>query len=177
MEREDSVHYLYSVIEESARLLEVPCSREKVLPILSVYGDTLAQAMIAFRVATGTRNAGELDCRFTVPRDVDPFALAVSNGFTARTAHPVGALLSDIGEHCPVDSYGIDFGVVGGFKKIWLVLPRTELQRVSELAGIPSMPRSLGENIDFFVRHGLGDTAGTSVSNPLSALNRRPYDR
>lgn len=160
MEREDSVHDLYSVIEESARLLEVPCSREKVLPILSVYGDTLAQAMIAFRVATGARNAGELDCRFTVPRDADPFALAVSNGFTARTAHPVGALLSDIGKHCPVDSYGIDFGVVGGFKKIWVVLPRTELQRVSELAGIPSMPRSLGENIDFFVRHSLGDTAG-----------------
>jgi hypothetical protein len=157
---EDSVLDLYSVIEESARLLEVPCSREKVLPILSVYGDALAQAVIAFRVATGARYAGELDCRFTVPRDVDPYALAVSNGFTARTDHPVGALLSDIRERCPIDSYGIDFGVVGGFKKIWLVLPRGDLQGVSKLAGIPSMPRSLGENVGFFARHSLGDTAG-----------------
>lgn len=151
---------LYSVIEESARLLEVPCSREKVLPILSVYGDALAEAVIAFRVATGARHVGELDCRFTVPRHIDPLALAMSNGFIARTDHPVGALLSDIGEHCSIDSYGIDFGVVRGFKKIWLVLPRDDLQRVSNLAGVPSMPRSLGENIDFFARHNLGDTAG-----------------
>lgn len=157
---EDSVLGLYSVIEETARILDVPCSRQKVLPILSVYGDALAQAVIAFRVATGTRHVGELDCRFTVPRDIDPFALAVLNGFTARTDHPVGALLSDIGVHCPIDSYGIDFGVVGGFKKIWLVLPRNDLQDVSKLAGVPSMPHSLGENIDFFTRHGLGDTAG-----------------
>lgn len=160
MERDDSVLSFYSVIEESAQLLEVACSREKVMPILSLYGDALAQAMIAFRVATGERHVGELDCRFTVPRDVDPFALAVSNGLLARTAHPVSDLLSDIGEECAIDSYGIDFGVVGGFKKIWVVLPRTDLQPVAKLAGIPSMPRSLGENIDFFARHGLGDTAG-----------------
>lgn len=36
--RQDPVLGLYSVIEESARLLEIPSSREKVLPILSVYG-------------------------------------------------------------------------------------------------------------------------------------------
>ncbi len=160
MEREDSVLGLYSAIEESAQLLEVACSREKVLPILSVYGDGLAQAMIAFRVATGARHVGELDCRFTVPRDVDPFALAVSHGLLARTAHPVSDLLTDIAEKCAVDSYGIDFGVVGGFKKIWLVLPRADLQPVATLAGIASMPRSLGENSEFFARHRLGDTAG-----------------
>jgi hypothetical protein len=157
---EDSVLGLYSVIEESARLLEVACSRKKVLPILSVYGDALAQAVIAFRVATGARHAGELDCRFSVPPDVDPYAMAVSNGLTARTDHPVGALLSDIRESCPIDCYGIDFGVIGGFKKIWAVLPRDYLQVVSKLADIPSMPHSLGENIDFFARHGLGDRAG-----------------
>jgi 6-linalyl-2-O,3-dimethylflaviolin/7-geranyloxy-5-hydroxy-2-methoxy-3-methylnaphthalene-1,4-dione synthase len=156
---EDSVLGLYSVIEESARLLEVACSREKVLPILSVYGDAIAQAVIAFRVATGA-HAGELDCRFSVPPSVDPYALAVSSGLTVRTDHPVGALLSDIREICPVDCYGIDFGVIGGFKKIWLVLPRDNLQAVSKLVGIPSMPHSLGENIDFFARHSLGDKAG-----------------
>jgi 6-linalyl-2-O,3-dimethylflaviolin/7-geranyloxy-5-hydroxy-2-methoxy-3-methylnaphthalene-1,4-dione synthase len=162
MEREDEdpVLALYSVIEESAQLLGVPCSREKVLPILSVYGDAIAQAVIAFRVATGERHAGELDCRFSVPPDVDPYVLAVSHGLTVRTDHPVGALLSDIRERCPIDCYGIDFGVIGGFKKIWLVLPRDNLQAVSKLADIPSMPHSLGENIDFFGRHGLGDSAG-----------------
>jgi 6-linalyl-2-O,3-dimethylflaviolin/7-geranyloxy-5-hydroxy-2-methoxy-3-methylnaphthalene-1,4-dione synthase len=154
---EDSVLGLYSVIEESARLLEIPCSREKVLPILSAYGDDLPEAVIAFRVATSARHAGELDCRFSVPQGVDPYELAVSNGFIARTDHPVADLLSDIRGCCPIDSYGIDFGVVGGFKKIWLVLPRAEVQTISKLAGIPSMPRSLGESADFFARHRIDD--------------------
>jgi hypothetical protein len=157
---EDPVLGLYSVIEKSARLLEIPFSREKALAILSVYGDDLAQAIVAFRVATGERHANELDCRFSVPSNVDPYELAVSHGLASRTDHPVSDLLSDIRECCPIDSYGIDFGVVGGFKKIWLVLPRTDLQEVSKLAGIPSMPRSLGDNAGFFARHGLGDTAG-----------------
>ncbi|MFI5933940.1 aromatic prenyltransferase [Actinoplanes sp. NPDC051494] len=162
MEREDeeSAESLYTVIEQSAGVLGVPCSRDKVMPILSIYGDALARAVIAFRVATGQDHAGDLDCRFTVPLEVDPYQLAVANGLLAPTGHPVADLLADVRAHCPIDSYGIDFGVVGGFKKIWLVLPRGDLQLVSKLAGIPSMPRSLGASLDFFARHGLGDTVG-----------------
>jgi hypothetical protein len=148
---------LYSGIEESARLLDVVCSRDKVWPILTTYGDALAQAVIAFRVATGARHVGELDCRFTIPNDVDPYALALSNGFITETGHPIGALLSDIRERCPIDCYGIDFGVVGGFKKIWPFFPPYDLQMLPRLAGIPSMPRGLAENASFFSRHRLGD--------------------
>jgi hypothetical protein len=161
MERQDEAGTgLYQVIEESARILDVPCSRDKVMPLLTAYGDALAEAVVAFRVATGEHHAGELDCRFTVPPDIDPYALAVANGLTARTDHPAGVLLADIAEHCPIECYGIDFGVTGGFKKIWPVLRRGELQAVSQLARIPSMPPSLGANLDFFTRHGLGDQAG-----------------
>lgn len=157
---EDAVLGLYSAVEESARILGVTCARDDVLSLLRVYGESLSQAVVAFRVATGERHAGELDCRFTVPWGVDPYALAVSNGLTVQTDHPVGALLSDIGERCPIDGYGVDFGVAGGFKKIWIVLPRGDLQGIGKLAAIPSMPRSLGENVNFFARHGLGETAG-----------------
>ncbi|MFF0199778.1 aromatic prenyltransferase [Streptomyces sp. NPDC005017] len=157
---EDAVRGLYAAIEESARTLEVPCEPDKVLPLLNAYGDGLAEAVVAFRVATGERRAGDLDTRFTVPREVDPYQRAVEKGLLPRTGHPVGELLGDIRAHCPVDSYGIDFGIVGGLKKIWIVLPRTDLQSVAKLAGIPSMPRGLGASIDFFQRHGLGDTAG-----------------
>jgi hypothetical protein len=68
--------------------------------------------------------------------------------------------LADLRDTCPIDGYGIDFGVAGGFKKIWVVLPRTALQDVTKLAGLPSMPRSLGESLGFISRHGLGDTVG-----------------
>lgn len=157
---EGAVQALYSAIEEAAGLLEVEYARDEVLRILNLYGGDLAQAVVAFRVSTGARRAGELDCRFTVPQDADPYELAVDNGLLEKTDHPVSRLLADIRENCPVDGYGIDFGVVKGFKKIWVVLPRTELQQVAKLAGIPSMPPSLGASLDFIARHGLGDTVG-----------------
>ncbi|HET8662646.1 MAG TPA: aromatic prenyltransferase [Micromonosporaceae bacterium] len=151
---------LYSAIEESAQLVDAACSRDKVWPILTTYGDALAQAVIAFRVATGARRAGELDCRFTMlPKEVDPYALALANGLTTETGHPVDALLADISERFPIDCYGIDFGVVEGFKKTWSFFPPDDLQELSRLAGIPSMPRSLAANLDFFSRHGLAHNA------------------
>ncbi|WP_225837201.1 aromatic prenyltransferase [Streptomyces sp. NK08204] len=147
---------LYSAIEESAELLGVDCSRDKVWPVLTAYEDALADAVIAFRAGTGTRHAGDLDCRFTMaPGEIDPYKQALSTGLLTDTDHPVGVLLSDIEERCPVGAYAIDFGVVGGFKKTWLFFSPENMQELSKLAEIPSMPRSLAENLDTFARHGL----------------------
>src|SRR4051812_39989684 len=114
---------LYSTIEESARQLNVACSRDTVWPILSAYRDAFAHpgAVVAFRVATAARHLGELDCRFrTHPDDRDPYATALSNGLISRTGHPVGAVLSDLQQRCSPESRGIDFGVVEGFKKVYI---------------------------------------------------------
>ncbi|MFI9581852.1 aromatic prenyltransferase [Streptomyces sp. NPDC052236] len=151
---------LYSAIEESAGLLDIACSRARVWPILTAYGDAVPRAMIAFRVATDARHEKEFDCRISLPKDIDPYSRALSEGLITETGHPVGALLSDIQERCPIDSYGIDFGVVGGFKKIWVFFPEDDLQKLASLVGIPSMPRSLEENAGFFARHGLEDRVG-----------------
>jgi hypothetical protein len=146
---------LYSDIDEAAGLLDIACSRDTVWPILTAYADVLpSQAQMAFRVAT---NAAGLDFRFASIKDVDPYALALSNGLTTETDHPVGALLSEIQERFPIDYHGIDFGVVGGFSKTWTFFPLNDLQKVSRLAAVPSMPRSLAENIGFCARHGLDD--------------------
>jgi 6-linalyl-2-O,3-dimethylflaviolin/7-geranyloxy-5-hydroxy-2-methoxy-3-methylnaphthalene-1,4-dione synthase len=153
---------LYSAVEETARLVDVPCSREKVWPILSAYGDgayALAESVIAFRLATDARHAGELDCRFTIPKGVDPYARSLSKGITTETDHPVGILLSDIQGRCPIDTYAIDFGVIGGFTKIYSFFPPSDSQDLSKLAGIPSMPCGLAENIDLFARYGMGEKA------------------
>lgn len=157
---QDSVERLYAAVEESAGLLDVPCEREKVLPLLRVYGEGLADAVVAFRVSTGARGAGELDCRFTVPTEIDPYELAVHSGLIEKDDHPAGKLLAEIAERFPVDGYGIDFGVVGGFKKVWVVFPRDALQPLTELAALPSMPRALKASLGFFGRHALGDAAG-----------------
>jgi hypothetical protein len=157
MSESGEVADLYAAIEKTARLMEVPCSREKVLPILSAYSDGIPQAVIAFRVATGARG-GEFNCHFMMlPKQTDPYQIAVAAGLTPKTDHPVGALIGDIEKHCPVDSYGVDFAIGGGFKKTWTIFPGDDLQKLSRLAEIPSMPASLAANLAFFTRHGLDD--------------------
>ncbi|MFG2359097.1 aromatic prenyltransferase [Streptomyces sp. NPDC048521] len=148
---------VYSAIEKSAGLLDVNASRDKVWPVLTAFEDALPQAVIAFRVATNARHEGEFDARFTLPKEVDPYGVALSKGLIAPTDHPVGALLSDIQKHCAVDSYGVDFGVIAGFKKIWVYFPGGEHETLAKLTGFPSMPRSLAENADFFTRYGLAE--------------------
>lgn len=166
---------LYSAIEETALLVDVSCSRDKVWPILAAYGDgadSLAQSVIAFRLATDARHAGELDCRFTIPKGVDPYACALSNGLATETDHPVGTLLSDVEGRCPIDTYAIDFGVVGGFTKTYSFFPPGDSQDLAKLAEIPSMPRNLGECIDVFARYGMGGKAScVGIDYPSRTVN------
>lgn len=147
---------LYSAIEASAALVDVACSRDQAWPILTAY-DAARQDVIAFRVATDARNDGDFNCRFSLPEGVDPYAVALSNGFTNQTSHPVGTLLSEIHERFPINSSGVDFGVVRGFRKIWVYFPDGAFQRLSGFLDIPSMPGSLAENVEVFARHGLDD--------------------
>ncbi|WP_328436296.1 aromatic prenyltransferase [Streptomyces sp. NBC_00457] len=168
------VDEVYSAIEESARLVGAACSREKVVPILTAYfpdGEALAQAGVALTVQTGERHAGELDYTINVPAEVgDPYALALAKGFVAETGHPVGALLSEVQQRCPVNEFMIDCGVAGGFKKIYAHFPH-DLQAVSKLADIPSMPPAVAGNLGFFARHGLNDVAMIAFDYRRNTIN------
>lgn len=149
---------VYAAVEESARLLDVTCSRDRVWPILTAYEDALAEAVIVCSMATGEHNAGELDYTITIPAaQGDPYAVALATGLTGATDHPVGALLAGIRAQCPIGGYAVDCGVVGGFKKTYSFFPTDDLQGLAKLSGIPSMPRSLAGNAGFFLRHGLDD--------------------
>lgn len=170
---------VYSAIEETARLVGVACSRDKVLPILTAYGDALTEAGIAFAVLSGERYAGELDYTMTVPPGIDdPYAVALSNGFVARTDRPVGALLSDLQGRLSISDYAVDCGVVHGFRKVLAHFPQN-LQEVAKLAEIPSMPRAVAENASFFARHGLNDVAMIALDYGRDTVNlyfQRPPD-
>jgi hypothetical protein len=152
------VENVFSAMEETSRLLSVPCSRDKVVPILTAFEGALAEAVLVFSMATSERHAGELDYTVTVPTaHGDPYALALSNGFTEKTDHPVGRLLSDIQERCAIGGYAIDCGVVGGFKKTYAFFPVDDLQGLATLGAIPSMPPAVAENAEFLARYGLND--------------------
>lgn len=145
---------LYAAIEEASGLLDIAPSRDKVWPILSAY--ELEKVVVAFRVTT--RGSKDLDCRFTaLPADVNPYRYAVSKGIAEATDHPIGTLLDDVQANIPVTAHGVDFGVVEGFRKTWTFLPGNDLQKLSKVAALPSMPPSLAENLDFYARYGLDD--------------------
>ncbi|WP_165966833.1 aromatic prenyltransferase [Actinomadura sp. 7K507] len=154
----------YSAVEETARLLGVPCSRDQVWPTLSAYRDALKEGGVAFSVHAGERHAGELNYALTLPPSIDdPYAHAVSHGFVAETDHPAGSLLYDIEARCAVAEHFVDCGVVGGFRKLYAHFPQ-DLQKVAKLADIPSMPPAVAENVDLFTRYGLEDVAMIGVN-------------
>lgn len=162
---------LYSAIEESARLVGAECSRDKVMPILSVFGGGLDKALIVFSVQTGGRHAGELDYSFTAPAEMgDPYPHALAAGFITETDHPVNSLLSDLQGRCAIREHFVDCGVSGGFKKLYAHFP-ADLQKVSELAAIPSVPRAVAENASLFARYGLDDVAMIGVDYKRRTMN------
>ncbi|MGW0877380.1 aromatic prenyltransferase [Streptomyces sp. NPDC002740] len=155
------VEEVYAAIEEAAALLDVPCSRDTVGPILTAFAPF--EGGVIFSASAGERHAGDLDLTIQVPRRIaDPYAHALANGFLEKTDHPVGSLLSDLHERCSIDEYLIDFGVVGGFNKVYVHFPR-DVQSVSQLAAVPSIPPALAENAGFFARHGLDDVAMIAI--------------
>ena len=171
MSQTTEVEDVYSAIEESAQRVGAPCSREKIVPILTAYGDALADAGIVLSVSTGEHPPAELDYTITVPtQGPDPYATAVEHGFVARTDHPAATLLSDIREQVPVSEYFIDGGVVAGFSKIYAHFPFDPLT-VERLAALPSMPRAVAENADLFARHHLHQAAMIGIDYRRRTVN------
>lgn len=165
------VERVYSAMEEAAGLLGIACSRDKIRPILTAYQDVLANSVIVFSMASG-HHATELDFSISVPPGHgDAYAAALSSGLTSKTDHPVGALLSDTQERCPVSLFAVDGEVTGGFKKTYAFFPTDDLQGLSTLAEIPSMPRSVAENAGLFARYGLDKVQMTSMDYNRRQVN------
>ncbi|MFD0319240.1 aromatic prenyltransferase [Streptomyces flavalbus] len=133
---------LYSVIEESARLVDAPFSRDKVWPVLSAFergfsadGGVILSLQASDRVA-------EMEYSVQVSPGIgDPYGHALASGILTRTDHPVATLLPEIVTLAPTSEHYVDCGVVGGFKKIYANFPH-DPQTVSKLAAWrPCRPR------------------------------------
>ncbi|GGQ50597.1 aromatic prenyltransferase [Streptomyces mutabilis] len=166
-----TVEDVYLTIEESARLLGVPCSPEKIRPVLTAYGEGLADAGMVLSVATGANPPEDLDYTITVPATgPDPYAVALSEGFVTKPDHPVAGLLPDLRARVPVSEYFIDGGIVSGFSKIYAHFPGDTLT-VAQLADLPSMPPSVAGNADLFARHHMHDVAMVGINYRSRAVN------
>ncbi|MFE6894345.1 aromatic prenyltransferase [Streptomyces sp. NPDC057694] len=171
MSQATEVEDVYSAIEESARLVGVPCSRERIEPVLTAYGDALADAGIVLSVSTGEHPTAELDYTITVPtQGPDPYTTAVRHGFVEVADHPAATLLADIRERVPVSEYFIDGGVSAGFSKIYAHFPFDPLT-LEQLAAVPSMPRAVAENVGLFARHHLHQAAMIGIDYRRRTVN------
>jgi hypothetical protein len=151
------VEDISSAIEESARLLGATYSRDKVLPILTAFEEAFADGMVVFNAQTGKRYAGRLDYSFSLPLEMgDPYARARSNGFIAETDHPINSLLAGVQGKCSISNYMVDCEADGGLTKLYVHFPH-DMQKVSSIAHIPSMPSAVAENADLFARYGLNN--------------------
>lgn len=166
-----AVEEVYATIEESARLLGVPCSRERIWPILTAYGKGLADAGMVLSVATGGKPTEDLDYTITVPAGgPDPCAVALSEGFLTEADHPVARLLADLRARVAVSEYFIDGGIVSGFSKVYAHFPN-DMLTVAQLADIPSMPSSVAGNADLFARHHMDKVAMTGINYRSRTVN------
>ncbi|MFD8571738.1 aromatic prenyltransferase [Streptomyces sp. NPDC059639] len=163
---------VYATIEESARLLGVPCSRERIQPILTAYGKGLADAGMVLSVATGSNPTDDLDYTITVPagKGPDPYAVALAEGFVTESDHPVAGLLEGLKAHTPINEYFIDGGIVSGFSKVYAHFPDNMLT-VAQLAAITSMPPSLADNADLFARHHMDTVAMIGINYRSRTVN------
>ncbi|MFJ3671301.1 aromatic prenyltransferase [Streptomyces sp. NPDC090106] len=154
---------VYSAVEATSRLLGVPCSPEQVEPALKAFGDELPSAHIVFSMAAGESHRGEVDFDFSVsPKGADPYATALAHGLIEPTDHPVGALLTDLQKEFAVASYGVEYGIVGGFKKSYVFFPLGDFPPLARFAALPSAPSCLAEYVDTLT--------GLSLDGKLSAL-------
>ncbi|MEX1656935.1 aromatic prenyltransferase [Streptomyces pseudovenezuelae] len=150
----------FSAVEKASALLNVPCSRDKLWPILKLF--TPFEGGFIFSATAGERG-GDLDLTIQVPRSItDPYAHALSNDLIPQTNHPVASLLADLQKGCSVEECLIDVGVVGGFNKIYVHFPR-DMQTVAQLVDLPSMPHALADNAGYFARHGLDGVAMIAI--------------
>ncbi|WP_407562445.1 aromatic prenyltransferase [Streptomyces sp. 184] len=147
---------IYSAVEETAALVGAPCSRAKVWPAMDTFGRWFEDAHIVFGMGTGKRHLGELAFDFAVPTAAgDPYELAVTGGLLDKVDHPVTRLLPEITERYTVDTYGVDYGVVGGFKKAYAFFPLAEPASMKTLVDLPSIPPALAAHAESFAEAGL----------------------
>lgn len=147
---------VYSAIEESCALINVPYSRDRVEPVLSGFGEGVSGDSVIVMCMAEAAHGGDVDYNFTVPTSMgDPYKIAVERALIEPVDHPVADVLSEVAQRCPVTFFGVECGVVRGFKKTYVFFPLDQLGDLSVLAELPSMPKALSANLPILARHGL----------------------
>lgn len=150
-----NVEQLHSVVEEAAGLLGITYPSDRVRAVLTAFQDVLDSAIV-LNVVTKGGGIGDLSFDFAAATSAgDPYDIALAHGLADEVEHPIRALLPDILARFPVQTYGVDYGITGGFNKTYASFPLGDLQRLEKLADVPSIPPGLAEHLGTFTTYGL----------------------
>lgn len=163
---------IYSAVADTARLLGVPCDRDKLWPILRAYEAGFTSAAVALRTTTRARRSGELSVRYIGSAGYpDPYLLALDRKFMTKANRPIDRLYQEIQDRGSVTFRGVDVGVASGFEKIWSIYLDDGAKSVEAMSRTPAMPPSVGGNLDYFSRHGLNKITGIAVDYRSRSVN------
>lgn len=145
-------------IEKAAKIAEVGCNRELVSKILNVYEEQFShpQVAVSFRTTTKSAEKRSLDVRYVdVWTSHDPYAMAIENSLITKAGHPVDNLFYDVKSNFPIMGYGVDFGVLSGFAKIWMRIPTHLPIPLEKFQLIPSFPVSLKNYVSLLSKYSM----------------------
>ncbi|KUL39363.1 hypothetical protein ADL22_15975 [Streptomyces sp. NRRL F-4489] len=163
---------IYSAIEYSARLLDLPLEPAKVKGALAAFEPAFTDSSVALRIATGARREKLMGYRYIkYTGDLDPYDTALAEGLIEPGDHPADRLFQDVKERFPIEGTGGDFELAAGFQKIWCFFPSSRPQPLDELSQLPSMPPSVGEHLELLGRYGLRAASLFAVDYTSHTLN------
>ncbi|MFF2810720.1 aromatic prenyltransferase [Streptomyces sp. NPDC058000] len=163
---------IYSAIEQSAQLLNLPLESDKVKAALAAFEPAFTDASVALRIATGARREKLLGYRYIkYTGDLDPLETALAAGMVERGDHPAERLFWDVKKQFPIEGTGGDFEIAAGFQKIWCFFPSSRPQPLDELSKLDSMPRAVADNLDVLARYGLHAASLFAVDYTSHTLN------
>lgn len=163
---------IYSAIEESAQLLDLPLEPDKVKATLAAFEPAFTNSSVALRIATGARREKLLGYRYIkYTGDLDPLATAHAEGLLERGDHAADRLFWDVKERFPVEGTGGDFEISAYFQKLWCFFPSSRPQPLDELSELASMPPAVGDNLDLLARYGLRAASLFAVDYTSHTLN------
>ncbi|MFW6694491.1 aromatic prenyltransferase [Streptomyces sp. MAR4 CNX-425] len=148
--------------EEAAALVGLDCPREKMTALLTAFPNIVTDSTVVFNIVNKGGRVGDMSFDFTVPlAEGDPYERALEHGLAKETDHPVRGMFADLRATLPVDCYGVDYGVNGGFNKAYAVFPMGQLQELGPLAAVPAMADTLSKWMGTLVDYGLDGKVST----------------
>ncbi|MFX1480753.1 MAG: aromatic prenyltransferase, partial [Promethearchaeota archaeon] len=151
---------LPQMINDFAQICEIAginFNEKAVWKVINVYKDFFSHAPISIRTTTKPVEHRDVALRyveFFLPHNPDPYTHAINEGLIEKDGHPIHEMIIEAMDTFQMLGYGVDVDASTGLSKIWpFIVPGS----IEPIFSMKSIPESLKQYQDYFMRHGLTD--------------------